>query len=183
MKYARGAWARPQLSGIRIISTHGVLLLSQFVLRESHAGDGLDTLKCLLEDIKIRLDAVSARQERLEVLFKQEGQRQRHHWDDICEMKGALEELLRRVPKRICSEGALLYEYVDRERLEALRRLSGGNMNHFALELEKDVYIDEPEELAVKVENRVRTSTRVDYIKEVSTSYEQNIIIKNYSSL
>lgn len=162
----------------------------------------MDTLKCLLEDIKIRLDAVSARQERLEVLFKQEGQRQRHHWDDICEMKGALEELLRRVPKRIYSEGdfhflnicivfksigtflgALLYEYVDRERLEALRRLSGGNMNHFALELEKDVYIDEPEELAVKVENRVRTSTRVDYIKEVSTSYEQNIIIKNYSSL
>lgn len=46
-------------------------------------------------------------------------------------------------------------------------------MNHFALEMEKDVYIDEPEELALKVENRVWTSTRVDSIKEVST-YEKN---------
>lgn len=66
--------------------------------------------------------------------------------------------------------GALVHEYVDKERLEALRRLSGGNINHFALELEKDVYAGQPEELAVKVENRFRTSTRVDFIREVSNS-------------
>lgn len=52
----------------------------------------------------------------------------------------------------------LAYEYVARERLEAKRKLSCGNINHVALELDKDVFIDELEDLVVQVEIGVRTS-------------------------
>ncbi|VDP17296.1 unnamed protein product [Heligmosomoides polygyrus] len=57
------------------------------------------------------------------------------------------------------------------QRLEDLRRLIGDNMDNFALELEKDANIDELEELAVKVENRFRMSTMVDYVKECISTY------------
>ncbi|WKY16037.1 hypothetical protein Q1695_001037 [Nippostrongylus brasiliensis] len=73
---------------------------------------------------------------------------------------------VRSVTTRVGSEEDVFsFAYVARDRLEALRRLSGGSGNRFALDLKKEVYMDDPKELALNIGKRVKSVKRVDCIR------------------
>ncbi|VDL69934.1 unnamed protein product [Nippostrongylus brasiliensis] len=105
----------------------------------------IEALLAKLEKQAILIEELSSRLRRQESLFSQELQK----------CRSDIEELLRRVPMQIDSEeDSLSFACVPRERLEALRKLRGGNVNRFALDLEKEVYVDQPEELAINIAKR-----------------------------
>ena len=51
--------------------------------------------------------------------------------------------------------------------MEGLRRIHGGNINQFALDLEVKVYSDDTTELSLTLEKRVRTALKIAFIREV----------------
>ncbi|CAJ0603725.1 unnamed protein product [Cylicocyclus nassatus] len=57
----------------------------------------------------------------------------------------------------------MAYNYASRPFPEALRKIAGGNVNKFALDLEKEVYANNATELALPVEKRVTTATGCIY--------------------
>ncbi|VDP07044.1 unnamed protein product [Heligmosomoides polygyrus] len=57
-------------------------------------------------------------------------------------------------------------EFVPKAQVEATRRLAGGNVTRFALELEKEVYGDDLSKLKMHVEKRLRTPAKIAFIKE-----------------
>ncbi|VDL66365.1 unnamed protein product [Nippostrongylus brasiliensis] len=144
------------------ILTDGSLVTPSFEVCERNQ----PLLKALFAEQEKKLEELSSR---LISLFRR----------DISEMKDNIEELLRRVPTQVGSEeDALSFAYVARDRMEALRRLCGGNMNRFALHLEKEVYMDDPEELALNIGKRVKSAKRVDFIRAVSNVSRYPKILK-----
>ncbi|KAL6723599.1 hypothetical protein Aduo_018584 [Ancylostoma duodenale] len=87
-------------------------------------------------------------------------------------------ELLKRIPRNAQREDIFCFDYASREFLEGLRMLCGENINQFALDLEKEVYSDDTTELAVQVEKRVMSGTKVDFTREyylVPVEARQNV--------
>ncbi|KAL6723407.1 hypothetical protein Aduo_018418 [Ancylostoma duodenale] len=68
-------------------------------------------------------------------------------------------------------EGDLDCPYVSNSRVEALRNLRSGNMNHFALDIEREVFDKESEDLQLHIEKNIATADRVYFIRKCVFKY------------
>ncbi|VDO90867.1 unnamed protein product [Heligmosomoides polygyrus] len=55
---------------------------------------------------------------------------------------------------------------MSKERVAKIRKVRGDDMKKFALDLERELYAGEPEELAKNVDKRVESVDKVEFIKE-----------------
>lgn len=120
------------------------------------------------ENIQASIEMSNSRLDQLEQLIKQEFQRLFRRCNVL---EGNIEEILKRLPNDFHCEDATAYEFVPKAQVEATRRLAGGNVTRFALELEKEVYGDDLGELKMHVEKRLRTSAKIAFIKECVFKY------------
>ncbi|PIO70627.1 hypothetical protein TELCIR_07512 [Teladorsagia circumcincta] len=81
-----------------------------------------------------------------------------------------MKELLKRCPAKT-SQGSIDYTYVSETDVARLRELKGQNLNAFALALEKMVYQDDPAELEIAVDKRIRSLDRLVFIQQCVFKY------------
>ncbi|CAJ0605626.1 unnamed protein product [Cylicocyclus nassatus] len=163
------------------VNGDGVLENPNFRTCEGTLGNemeaGCPTDREMLKKLCSSMDEVLNRLARLENemarkdLQLEAAQRQQKSWSALSELRANSQETLKRIPKRGESEEALAYNYASAKFLEGLRKLCGGNMNKFALELEKKIYEDDTTELTLPLEKRIQTATRVEFIKECIFKY------------
>ncbi|VDK46239.1 unnamed protein product [Cylicostephanus goldi] len=130
----------------------------------------LERLTSSVGEINAKLDRIESEMGTRALQLEAVQQRQRLLGVGV-ETRTNSQEILKRTPRRIDSEGELAYDYASRPFLEGLRKLAGGNVNKFALDLEKEVYASNTTELTLPVEKRVTTATRVSFIKECIYKY------------
>ncbi|PIO66897.1 hypothetical protein TELCIR_11374 [Teladorsagia circumcincta] len=81
-----------------------------------------------------------------------------------------MKELLKRCPAKT-SQGSIDYTYVSEKEVATLRELKGQNFNAFALALEKMVYQDDPADLEIAVDKRIRSLDRLVFIQQCVFKY------------
>ncbi|CAJ0589008.1 unnamed protein product [Cylicocyclus nassatus] len=166
---------------LQYVTTEGVLTNPSFRTAEGSLGseltrearsekDLLNKLSSLLEDVITRLTRLESEMA-TKALQIEAAQWQQRYWSAVGELRDTSNELLRRVPRRGPAEEAFLFDFAPQSFLEGLRKLHPGNINKFALDLEKKVYEDDTGELALPVEKRVKSANRVEFIKECVYKY------------
>ncbi|CAJ0595380.1 unnamed protein product [Cylicocyclus nassatus] len=163
------------------VTKDGVLENPNFRVCDGTLGNemeaGCPTDKELLRKLSASMDEVLSRLTRLETemarkdLQLEAAQLQQRGWSALGELRANVQEVLKRVPKRTESEEALAFDYASAKFLESLRKLCGGNVNKFALELEKKVYEGDTAELILPLEKRIQSATKVEFIKECIFKY------------
>ncbi|RCN40139.1 hypothetical protein ANCCAN_13920 [Ancylostoma caninum] len=91
--------------------------------------------------------------------------------DLLTEILAINKAILERQTSSERSADELQYNYVSRERVEALRKYRCDNIAQFALDLEKEVYKDKPSELLLRVSERLETASRMEFIKKCIFKY------------